>query len=308
MIELAMSTRWNAGRHTTGEAMVEEILELGLTRVELGYDLRLELVPGVKAMVESGAVVVGSVHNFCPVPVGAPRPHPELYTPGAVDRREREFAVTHISKTLRFAAEVGAKVAVCHSGNIDMPRFTMDLVQMAEQGGQFTEAYEAVKLKCQIMRDKRAPRQLEGLVESLQALVPVVKETGVMLALENLPTWEAMPTELESEQLMRRFAADGIRLWWDIGHGQVRDNLGFINARRWLQRLSKYIAGMHIHDVEPPGRDHLMPPLGGVDFPALSEWANTDIVRVLEPAPFTETEQVRNGIMYLNDVWTKKDN
>ena len=59
MIPLAISTRWNAGRHRTGEAMLAEILALGLDRVDLGYDLRAELIPGVKAMVASGAVRVG---------------------------------------------------------------------------------------------------------------------------------------------------------------------------------------------------------------------------------------------------------
>ena len=303
MIPLALSTRWNAERHRSGEAMIEEILALGLDRVELGYDLRAELIPGVKTMVESGAVRVGSVHNFCPVPVGAPRPHPELYTPGSTDRREREYAVTHISRTLRFAAEVGAKVVVCHSGNVDMPRFSFDLVRMAAKGEQFSEAYEALKLKAQIARDKKAPKQIEMLADSLQKLLPVVKETGVRLALENLPTWEAIPSELESEQLMKRFHADGICLWWDIGHAQIRENLGFINASRWLRRLAPWIAGMHIHDVEPPGQDHLMPPRGQVDFPALSDIARMDIVRVLEPAPDTNAEHITTAIAYLRQVW-----
>jgi len=303
MMSLALSTRWNAGRHITGEAMIEEILALGLNRVELGYDLRTELIPGVKAMVSSGAVRVGSVHNFCPIPVGAPRPHPELYTPGSTDRREREFAVIHISKTLRFAAEMGAQVVVCHSGNIDMPRISFDLVRMASHGEQFSEAYEALKLKAQITRDKRAPKQIEYLVESLQKLVPVVQETGVKLALENLPTWEAIPSELEGEQLMKQFHSAGIRLWWDIGHAQIRENLGFINASRWLRRLAPWIAGMHIHDVAPPGQDHIMPPRGQVDFKALSDIAKMDMVRVLEPAPDTEPDQITTALEHLRKAW-----
>ena len=303
MIPLAISTRWNAGRHRSGEAMIEEILALGLDRVELGYDLRPELVAGVHAMIDSGAVRVDSVHNFCPVPVGAPRPHPELYTPASPDRREREYAVTHISRTLRFAATLGAKVAVCHSGNVDMPKHTFELLQLAARGQQFTPAYEALKLKAQITRDKKAPRQLDYLAQSLDALVPVVRETGVLLALENLPTWEAIPSELEAEQLMKRYHGIGIRLWWDIGHAQIRENLGFINSSRWLQRLTPFIAGMHIHDVAPPGEDHLMPPGGTVDFPALADFARTDKVRVLEPAPETETNRILCGIDYLRHAW-----
>ena len=307
MIPLSLSTRWNAGRHHAGEAMLEEILTLGLGAVELGYDLRAELIPGVKAMVASKAVRVDSVHNFCPVPVGAPRPHPEIYTPASPDRREREFAVVHISRTLRFAAEMGAKVVICHSGNVDLPRFSFDLVRLAERGGQFGEPYEALKLKAQVARDKKAPRQLEYLADSLQKLTPVVRETGVRLALENLPTWESIPSELEAEQLMRRFFDEGISLWWDIGHAQVRENLGFINASRWLRRLAPYLAGMHIHDVEPPGQDHLMPPRGKVDFQALSDVAKMDMVRVLEPAPETETEHIVRAIEHLRATWNLTD-
>ena len=304
MIPLAISTRWNAGRHASGEAMLEEVLALGLDRAELGYDLRAELIPGVKAMVAAKAIRIDSVHNFCPVPIGAPRPHPELYTPASGDRREREYAVTHISRTLRFAAEVGARVAVCHSGNVDMPKHSFDLVRMAARGEQFTETYENLKLKAQIARDKKAPKQIDYLAESLEKLVPVVKETGVQLALENLPTWEAIPTELEAEKLMKRFHGAGIRLWWDVGHAQIRENLGFINASRWLRRLAPFIAGMHVHDVIPPGQDHVMPPAGKVDFPALAEIARMDMVRVLEPAPDTATDQIVRAIEYLRATWT----
>lgn len=303
MIPLSISTRWNAGKHRSGEAMLEQILALGLDRVELGYDLRSELIPGVKTMVESGAVQVKSVHNFCPIPVGAPRPHPELYTPGSADAREREYAVTHISKTLRFAAEMGATVVVCHSGNVDMPKYSFDLLRMASKGEQFGEAYEALKLKAQITRDKKAPRQIDCLMDSLQKLVPIVRETGVQLALENLPTWEAIPSELEAEQLMKQFFAAGIRLWWDIGHAQIRENLGFINASRWLRRLVPFVAGMHIHDVAPPGQDHVMPPRGHVDFKALSDLAKLDMVRVLEPAPGTETDHIVRAIEFLRATW-----
>jgi sugar phosphate isomerase/epimerase len=283
--------------------MLEEVLALGLERAELGYDLRAELIPGVKTMIESGAIRVDSVHNFCPVPVGAPRPHPELYTPASPDRREREGAVRHISKTLRFAAEVGAKVAVCHSGNVDMPHYTMDLLRMASKGQQFTQPYESLKLKCQLVRDKRAPKQIDYLIDSLQQLVPVIEETGVQIALENLPTWEAIPTELEGEKLMKQFHAQGIRLWWDMGHAQIRENLGFINSSRWLRRLAPMIAGMHIHDVEPPGRDHIMPPRGQLDFKALSDLAEMDMVRVLEPAPGTDSDHIVRAIEYLRETW-----
>ena len=102
---------------------------------------------------------------------------------------------------------------------------------------------------------------------------------------------------------MKQFHAAGFRLWWDIGHAQIRENLGFINASRWLRRLAPYVAGMHVHDVEPPGRDHVMPPRGHVDFKALSDLAKMDMVRVLEPAPETETDHIVRAIEYLRATW-----
>lgn len=302
-----MSTRWNAGRHIRGEDMVEEILNLGLTFAELGYDLRPNLVPGVMAMIESGAIRVRSVHNFCPVPPSAPRPHPELYTPGSLDRRERELAVEYITKTVRFAAEVGADVVVVHSGNIDMPSFSRELIDMAMAGHMFSDAYEKLKMKAQAVRDKRAPKQLKALRDSMEKLAPVIRETGVRIALENLPTWEAIPTEVESEQLMKDFYGAGFRCWYDLGHAQIRENIGFINAWRWFSRLKPYMAGVHIHDVIPPGGDHVMPPRGKINFKDLSDIARMDIVRVLEPAPETDTSHIVRAISHLQDVWPELD-
>ncbi len=79
-MEFALSTHWNAGRHGRGELMIEEILQLGFRRVELGYDLRQELVPGVVAMVRMAANTRDSVHKFLPVPLCASAGYPQLRT------------------------------------------------------------------------------------------------------------------------------------------------------------------------------------------------------------------------------------
>ena len=114
-----LTTRWNARRHRSGESMIEEILELGIDHVELGYDTRRDLIPGVQSMVEQGAVSVDSVHNFCPVPMTVSRGHPEIYTFADRDPRVRQQAVRHTTTTIRFAAEVGAKERAHLVGVID---------------------------------------------------------------------------------------------------------------------------------------------------------------------------------------------
>ena len=283
--------------------MLTEILELGFNHVELGYDLRMDLVPGVLKMVQEGAVKVVSCHNFCPVPVGAPRGHPELFTFASTDRRTREGAVLHTGKTLRFAAQVGARVVIAHAGNVEMERISTELCELYEQQQQFSKLYEKRKLKLQTTREKRVHKQLDLLREGLESLQPVLSETKVKLALENLPAWEAIPTELEMEQICKEFEGRGIGYWHDIGHGQIRQNLGFINQERWLERLSPYLAGMHIHDVAPPAHDHLMPPQGKVDFAALKRFATRDILRVIEPAAQTPPENIIEALRFLREAW-----
>ena len=302
-MEFSLSTHWNAARHAQGERLVEEILALGFRRIELGYDLRLELVPGVQAMVRRGAVQVDSVHNFCPVPMGATRGHPELWTLAARDERERESAIHHTTRTIQFAAEIGARVVVTHAGNVEMPMISPQLFDLCIAQQQYSPAYERLSLKLQEQRDRKAPRQFELLLRSLERLIPVLDATGVTLALENLPTWEAFPTEIEFEEIKRRLPTPRLRYWHDIGHGQIRQNIGFINHERWLERLQPHLAGMHVHDVLPPATDHVMPPRGQIDFSRFQRFATSDIVRVIEPSSRTPAAEVAEALTFLQRTW-----
>jgi len=283
--------------------MIEEILDLGFNRVELGYDLRMDLVPGVQAMVANGSIHVDTLHNFCPVPMGAPKGHPEIYTPSDPDRRIRESAVEHTGRTIRFAAEIGAKAVVMHAGNVDMPRMTDRLVALYQAGKMYSPAYEKTKLKLQIKREKKVKKQLTYLYASLEQLLPVLEECRIRLAIENLPTWEAIPTEVEIETLLKHFNSDYLGYWHDIGHAQVRENLGMINHERWLERLQPWLVGMHIHDVQPPVFDHLSPPAGKFDFERIKRFAILDIFRVFEPSSMEPSDAVAHSKIFIEKIW-----
>jgi len=302
-MEFALSTRWNAFRHTDGEAMIEEILRLSLDRVELGCDLRMDLVPGVLAAVRRKAVRVGSLHNFCPLPVGAPRPDPELFLPASPDARERESAVRHTRRTIEFAHEVGAQVVVLHAGRVKMSASSNELLRMYAEGDAGTEAYERLKMRLQEQRMARAQRHLDWLRSGLDQLVPVAQAAGVRLALENLPTWDGMPSEIEMEQLGAHYGG-AVGYWHDVGHAYMREQMGFINEQRWLERLHPYLLGMHIHDAAPGGIDHLVPSHGHVDFASLARFAAGEVHRVLEVSNQVSATDLAAGLVYLRNVWS----
>ena len=302
-MELSVSTHWNTFRHATGEAMIEEILALGIDCVELGYDLRLDMVEGVKKMVERGAVRVRSVHNYCPVPMGSHRGHPEIWTPASNDKRTRENAVKHMTSTIQFAAGMGASVVVAHAGNVDMSQMSRELIEWCQTGRQYTPAYEKLKMKITMTRDKKVARQLDYLRESIDLLMPELEKHRIVLAFENLPTWESIPTEIEMEKLLQDYNSPWLKSWFDFGHAYIRQNLGFINAERWVDRLSLWIAGTHIHDVAPPARDHVMPGKGRIPFDVYRDFAAKDIIRVLEPAPGADAAELKDAIAFLRNCW-----
>lgn len=301
-MNLAISTHWNAFRHKTGEGMIEEILALGFTHVELGYDVSLELVPGVRKMRDQKAVVVDSAHNFCPVPMGAYRGHPELFTLASLDDHVRRSAVIHTLKTAEFVVAVGASTIVTHCGFIDIGISTDDLLKLCRDGRQFSPKYDKVKLKLLMAREKKAERYVNQLSKSIEELLPELERMKIKLAIENLPYWEAVPSEPEMETLLTRFGSPSLCYWHDAGHAQIRQYLGFISHQMWLNKLSPRLAGFHIHDVDGQGRDHLMPPKGGMDFSFLKPFLATNALLVLEPAPGTPENDIVDAMRFLRNI------
>lgn len=300
---VSLSTRWNASRHDRGETLMEEIRELGFSHVELGYDLTPNLVSGVMAELKAGRMGVTSLHAFCPLPAGLPFASPEPFTLASSDASIRAAAAHYLQNTIRFAAEVGAGVIVNHAGNVEIKPLTPRLIELCVKGRRFDTTFEKTRMKLLLAREKAVAPQLAHLYAGIEKLLPLLEETRRVLAFEILPSWEAIPTEVEMERLIQHFNSPWIRGWHDLGHGQIRENLGMINHARWVERLQPLLAGMHIHDVRAPAFDHLMPPDGTLDFALFRNTGRSAIVRVLEPAPATPAAAVTAGLAFLRNAW-----
>ena len=302
-MKFSLSTHWNASQHSEGGRLIEEVLEMGFDQVELGYNLRSNLVPGIKRLVQQGEVEISSVHNYCPVPPAVPYGHPELFTLTSRDRTIRNSAIHHTTQTIRFAAEVGAKFVVFHCGNVEMKNLSAVLGKLYREGKRLTNSYEKTKMNLLRQREKKISTHLNYLLDGLSRLKPILKEYGVKLGLENLPSAEAIPTPKECQRILNELGSDCFCYWHDIGHGQIQQNLGFFNHLSVLKQLSPYVEGMHIHDVKGGIFDHAMPPSGEIDFSKFEEYARIDIVRVLEPKPSISAEEVKLALSYLKKQW-----
>ena len=167
-MRFALSTNWNAQRHESGEALVDEILSLGFQALELGYHLTEELAAGVLRRVRAGAAAVDSVHAFCPVPIGAPHGYPELHLLASRDDDERAMAAILIGRTLTFAQTMGAKAVVLHAGRVFLDSIFGDagsgrlLRVLRDEEGPEAPAYQRALAKALRRRQARAPRYFDG--------------------------------------------------------------------------------------------------------------------------------------------------
>lgn len=303
-MDLAVSTRWNASRHQSGEEMVEEVLALGLTRMELGYDTRVDLLPGIEKMLAAGRISVNSVHNYCPVPMGALRGHPELWTFADLDQRIHELAVQHTLRTMQFAADVGAKIVVIHCGYVQQRKTsTRDLMDLVAMNQINSPRYEKQFMKFIRERDKRVSRHLDQVIKALDYLLPHADSLNVALGLENLPTLEAVPNEGEMDFLLQKFQHPKLKYWHDLGHGQIRENLGAIHHLRWLERLAPSLGGLHIHDVAGKLQDHVMPPDGDLGLARFRPWSEMDLPLVIEPSPRASFPELQSCVAWLQHWW-----
>ena len=336
---LSLSTNWNSREVESGRAVVEAARELGLDAIELGYALTHRQADDVRAAIAAHEISITSVHAFCPVPMGASEGHPEIHSVCEPDSRARRQAVEAVLESARFAAEVGAAAVVLHAGRV--PETTHPAKQLqalaedecaaasgdkrpgwlarllgrkpapapapsAAPAGRplpFSDKFVRRRERLYYLRDKHVARRLDALRSSLDELLPEFETLHLRLGLENLPTFDAVPSEPEMLQLAREFDSPALGYWHDLGHGQVRANLGYIHHASVARRLAPITVGMHLHDVVPPAGDHVMPPLGKTDFASLSFLADLDVPAVLEPAPGTPAEQIREAINYFREIW-----
>jgi len=308
-LTFSLSTNWNSARHPTGEAMVDEILKLGFDAVELGYQLDEQQAEGVLRRVRQGGVAVSSVHAFCPAPPHVAGGHPELYLTASLDEDERVMAILLAGKTLEFAQQVGARAVILHAGRIRQGwwRRGLDsesLMRRVSDSGIDDPLFKKQTARALWARERRAGRHLQALRRSLDRLVPRFEQAGVTLCLENLPSWEAVPSDAEILQLTADYPASALAYWHDLGHGQIRQHFGWSPDHAAVAaHLLPITRGVHIHDVHGLADDHHVPGTGVIDFTRFAFYGTAAVIRVFEPLPGTPATALAAALAHLRQIW-----
>jgi sugar phosphate isomerase/epimerase len=308
---LSLSTCWCSARHTDGYEMVKEMLGLGFKRIELSHGVRLSLVPGVLQAVEEGIVEISSVHNFCPLPGSVQHAAPNLYQPSAPDVRERNLWYRYSMQTLDFALKVGADRIVMHSGRVSFFFFSAEgrldkWIDASEiSAHELTDSKAFLKRRDKAMRAIRraAKKAIPRIRENYKKLLPEVKERGLKLCLENREGMQEMPIDGDYDDFLASLEEPEHAVYWhDVGHAQIKHQLGLLDHRAHLEKMAPRLAGFHLHDVTQSGRDHQVPGTGTIDFQMISEFVRPEHTLVLELSPRLTTEEVVAARQYIGEV------
>jgi sugar phosphate isomerase/epimerase len=275
--------------------MLREIVDLGFERVELGHGIRLSLMEGILRGVNKGLCTISSLHNFCPLPIEITRASPDCYKFSSPDARERERALKHSLQTIDFAERLGAAFVVLHLGRTSIDDYTDKLVRFAEVGMIHSREFVRMKLECVKRREREADTYLARAKEILTRIVEYAGEKGIKLGVESRHSFEEIPNEREMLAVLDEFPAPTVGYWHDFGHVQVKHNLGFLDHVEWMEDVAPRLIGCHLHDTQWPGRDHMAPFQGDVDYDALIPLLPPDTLFVFEMSPRRTVEEIAEG-------------
>lgn len=280
--------------------MLKEMAGLGFDHIELSHGIRITLVPGILRAVEEGVVKVSSTHNFCPLPAGVVQPAPNLFEPSALEHREHDQWLRHTKRSIDFAAQVKARVLVCHLGSVSFfwfnpARNLRHYLRDHHDAGrtQDDKAYHALLKKCLAKLRKRMPPFWAKVKESINEMTDYAKQRNVKLGFENREKFEELPIDADYAEFIDEFPADApLGYWHDTGHADIKEGMGLLKHREHLEKMAPRTIGFHLHDVSAQGNDHQPIGSGHIDFKMVSEFWRPEHLLTLEFGPRLTVDEV----------------
>ena len=83
--------------------------------------------------------------------------------------------------------------------------------------------------------------------------------------------------------------------WHDTGHADIKQTMGVLDQRAFLEKMAPRLIGFHLHDVDAEGYDHQGVGTGRIDFKMVSSFWRPEHLLVLELSPRIAVEDVRSS-------------
>lgn len=297
----SLSTSWNAHKHDNGLDIVKEIKALGFDTIELSFALTLRIVNDVLKLKEKGEIKVSSLHNMCPIPpeILRKKASPDYYSLSSLDEKERALAVKAAKNTVDYAKMFGAKAVVFHIGRVEIEERTRGLASLIND----KEKFKSAKNEMIYERESKKDSHIKRAIESLKDIVPYAKRIGVAPAVENRYYYREIPLIEELEEIFGYFEEGDLFYWHDVGHAEVFERLGMARHKDFMDKFSRRLFGIHLHDIIGSIEDHKAPGTGTFDFNILKPYITKDAIKVIEPHQPATGEEILHSVGYLTKIF-----
>lgn len=293
--DLAISTMWNFRKAHSGEELIDQLRELGFSRVELNYQVRTEWLSGIRRRINEGAIKVSSVHNVFPKTLDKQFDTDSVML-GYEDESLRQQAVELAKGSIEWACVLGAGAVVFHPTEVplDPQEFDVPLKKMIAAHQQDTEEYRA--LHARMLAARQAQPYLDRMMKSIDELANyVVKyDLPVKLGMENRAMCHQCPIYSEFDMIADRFSGGPVGIWLDTGHAIMMEEMG-LQQLPLSAKAADMIVGMHIHDAVD-ALDHYAPcTLAGDVLAPYREYIVNSPIKVLELSGRLSAEEIITG-------------
>jgi len=279
---IAISTSWNAARHTGWTDAVRELAHLGHRHVALdGAALHSDAVAAGRAAREGrGRVVALFAPGAGSVAGSVMGVAPSLCAP-RVDATRR--AIQAARAAAEAAEQAGTPRVILRAGRVpvlDADREQTWLEQMRNHGT--SDALRADVRHTLVADRVSRERCLESLCRSLHTLVKARPDTHWLLETPDSPL--GLPLPDEAEIVFAELPGTKIGYWHDSGHAARLAVLGAAPQDEWLGRLAPATRGVTLADWSPIA-DRMPPGSGSVQWRSLRFQVNDGMFRVLALDP-----------------------
>jgi len=128
-------------------------------------------------------------------------------------------------------------------------------------------------------------------IESLRKLAPVAEESGVRMAVENLPPGYLGCDANQLMEIVTGGESSSIGVCFDTGHAHMNGTMAAT-----FERVKDHVVTFHLHDNDGKGDLHYQPPFGTIDW--------REFVRIFRTMGFNDAVTVE-APPWTRDDWTR---